>query len=81
MKDIKHVICGYICSNSNGNKLMSFFFEILYASLIFFCLPKKRKIAHSHGMQEINWGGGGCHENVTLCRSGDILSSDGAISQ
>ncbi len=59
MKDIKHVICGYICSNSNGNKLMSFFFEILYASLIFFCLPKKRKIAHSHGMQEINWGGGG----------------------
>ncbi len=33
---------------------------------------------HSLGMQKRNRG---CHENVTLCRSGDFISSDGAISQ
>ncbi len=71
MKDKKHVICVYICSNSNGNKLIYFFKK----SSMQVCISLSAKEEKKHILMECRKETGvGCPEDVMSCRSSDFLS-------
>ncbi len=74
MKDIKHVLRGYLCSNNDGNKWMSFGRKLIKVR-VFFAREEKR--THSFGISGRTKGElSGVMRMSRLWRSGDFLSSD-----